>query len=65
MRNVSPKPGPEPETMDSSENGPPVQYANSKATKGANPMRLRLLVGTLSGDSEAWSDVAGAESRVG
>src|SRR5258706_9674204 len=44
-RNVSPSPGPDVEIIDSSENGPPAQYANSNATNGANAIRRKFCVG--------------------
>src|ERR1700692_2718517 len=47
-RNVRPSPGPEVEIIDSNENGPPAQYANSNATKDASPMRRRFFVGAYS-----------------
>src|SRR6266852_1369765 len=47
-RKVRPSPGPEVEIIDSSENGPPAQYANSNATNGARPIRRRFFVGAYS-----------------
>src|SRR5271163_4315808 len=62
-RNVNPSPGPEEEIIDSIAKGPPAQYANSKATNGAKPIRRRFLVGAYCDVATDWNepDVRGSE----